>query len=177
MPRPPPVALLPPFGMPHWPVGALLLAGCVVSGMACAAPTPSTAAFNTADAANPWPRLFYSPAQRAALVRARYADPATPDTAPEAVGAMPEAPPPLTTFVLQGMAQGSQGASVWINGQLLRHGAVLGERTVHIEKQAVRLRQPGQPDLVLRPGQASLEPGQPVVDVVPAGAFHIKSRR
>lgn len=174
MRRPTPISSLPPLCMPRWPASAVLLAGCVVGNMACAAPTPSTAAFNTADAANRWPRLFYTPAQRAALVRARYADPATPATATEAVGAMPEAPPPLTTFVLQGMAQGSQGASVWINGQLLRNGAVLGERTVHIEQHAVRLRQPGQPDLVLRPGQASMEPGQPVVDVVPAGTFRKK---
>ncbi|MDP2418231.1 MAG: hypothetical protein U1D25_03635 [Hydrogenophaga sp.] len=157
--------------MPRWPAGAVLLAGCVLGGMAFAAPTPSAAALNAADAANPWPRLFYTPAQRAALVRARYADSATPAAAPEAVGAMPEAPPPLTTFVLQGMAQGSQGASAWINGQMLRNGALLDGRTVHIEQLAVRLRQPGQPDLVLKPGQASLEPGQPVLDVVPAGTF------
>jgi hypothetical protein len=35
----------------------------------------------------------------------------------------------------------------------------------------VRLRLRGLPDVVLRPGQTSLEPGQPVLDVVPAGTF------
>lgn len=158
--------------LPRWPAGTVLLAGCLAGGWACAAPTPNAATLNLAGAASQWPRLFYTPTQRAALVRARYADPAT-SLAPEAVGGITE-PLPLTTFVLQGMAQGSQGASVWINGQLLRNGAVLDGRTVHIEQHAVRLRQPGQPDLVLRPGQASLEPGQPVVDVVPAGTFRKK---
>lgn len=163
-----------PFRMLSKPAGAMLLMGCMLWEGACAA--PSALALNTSDAANLWPRLFYTPAQRAALVRARYADPATPTTAPEAVGTSPEPPPPLPTFVLQGMAQGSQGASVWINGQMLRNGAVLGERTVHIEKHAVRLRQSGLPDVVLKPGQTSLEPGQPVVDVVPAGTF-LKNHR
>jgi hypothetical protein len=162
--------------MPRWPAGAVLLAGCVLGGMAFAAPTPSDAALNLEGAANPWPRLFYTPTQRAALVRARHTNPSTPPaTDPKAAGDNPEPPPALTTFVLQGMTQGSRGASVWINGQMLRNGAVLGERTVHIEQHAVRLRQPGQPDLVLKPGQTSLEPGQPVVDVVPAGAF-LKNR-
>lgn len=159
--------------LPRRPAGAALLAGCVVSSMACAAsvtaPVPNAVTLNLAGAANQWPRLFYTPTQRSALVRARYADPATP-SAPEAVGGTTEPLPP-TIFVLQGMAQGSQGASVWINGQMLRNGALLDGRTVHIEQQAVRLRQSGQPDLVLKPGQTSLEPGQPVVDVVPSGTF------
>lgn len=151
---------------PHGPACAVLLAGCVLGGMACAAPAPTGVA-----AATQWPRLFYTPAQRVAIVRARYTD-ETLSAAPEAVGLRPEqAPPPLTTFVLQGLSQGSQGASAWINGLTLRHGDVLGGRTVLIEQHAVRLRQKGLPDLVLRPGQSSLDPDQPVVDVVPAGAF------
>lgn len=154
---------------PHWPACAVLVAGCVLGGMASAAPSTP----NMAEAATLWPRLFYTPAQRAAIVRARYAGDAAP--APDAVGLSPEQPPPpLTTFVLQGLSQGSQGASAWINGLTLRHGDVLGGRTILIEQQTVRLRQQGLPDLVLRPGQASLDPDQPVVDVVPAGTFRKK---
>lgn len=160
-----------PFDVPlrH---ACVLLAACLVGSMACAAQTPTSSLatqINNPDAANQWPRLFYSSAQRAAMVRARQAKETIP--APEPSGDSLELPPPLPTFVLQGMARGRQGASVWINGQMLRNGAVLGERTVYIEQHAVRLRQPGQPDVVLKPGQTSLEPGQPVVDVVPAGAF------
>jgi hypothetical protein len=57
----------------------------------------------------------------------------------------------------------------------MQDGEVLGGRTVHIGAQAVYLRQKGEPDVVLRPGQGSFDVRQPVVDVVPAGAFSKKS--
>jgi hypothetical protein len=153
--------------MRHGFACAGLLLGCMVATSACAATAPSHVnMLNAPEAASLWPRLFYTREQRAALVNARQGKEATA----EPVGSSPE-PPPVAIYVLQGMAQGSRGASVWINGQVLRHGAVLGDRTVFIEPHAVRLRQQGLPDVVLKPGQTSLEPGQPVLDVVPAGAF------
>ena len=162
------VSPLRPSHRPLWSACAVLLAGCVLGGTACATPAPVP---NTGEAPIQWPRLFYSSAQRAAIARARYADQALP-VAPEAAVLSTEQPPPaLTTFALQGFSQGSQGASAWINGLTLRHGDVLGGRTVLIEQHTVRLRQKGLPDLVLRPGQSSLDPDQPVVDVVPAGIF------
>lgn len=179
---PPPLL---PARAPCWPAFALVLAGCLagVTGAASAntasnptalpsAPTAPTFP-QAAEAANLWPRLFYTPAQRAAVVRARHA---TGEAAtPASVGGQADpTPPPLTSFVLQGITLASHGASAWINGQMWRNGEVLVGRTIHIEQQAVRLSQKGQPDVVLKPGQASQEPGQPPLDVVPADTFYKK---
>lgn len=163
---------------------------CAVGAMAASTPTTSlmpptqldsaplsTAAttVKSAQAATLWPRLFYTPAQRLALVRSRQADtePAPPGT-PAATDSGPLLPPTPPSFVLQGLTQGRLGASAWVNGLVLRDGDTLAGRTVHIGQGAVHLHQAGQPDLVLRPGQASEAPDQPVVDVVPAGSFKKK---
>lgn len=164
--------------------GRLGGAGCVLGMAACLAWGPAWASpqataqvaaavpsLRTGEAATLWPRLFYTPAQRIAMVRARQAGETVSAPSDATASATAQAQAPLTTFVLQGMTQGSLGASAWINGLMLRNGDVLGGRTIHIEQQAVRLRQKGQPDVVLRPGQSSLEPGQPVSDVVPVGTF------
>jgi hypothetical protein len=119
----------------------------------------------------PLPRLFYTPEQRAAVVRARRAETSV-DVSGDSMAEAPEIlPPPVSTFVLQGVTWASQGASAWINGQPVRNGEMLGERRVHIEPHAVYLRQKGVSDLVLKPGQGSFDEQQGVVDVVPTGVF------
>ncbi len=184
--RPP--TSLPPLLLAHvsrWLASVLMLAGCLagaagaVNANTASNPSalPSAPAAPTlpqaAEAANLWPRLFYTPAQRAAVVRARQATGEA--AAPASVGGQAEpTPPPLTSFVLQGITLASHGASAWINGQMWRNGEVLAGRTIHIQQQAVRLSQKGQPDVVLKPGQTSQEPGQPPLDVVPANTFYKK---
>ena len=183
----PPTSLSPlfPARVSRWPACVLMLAGCLagaagaVNANTASNPSalPSAPAAPTlpqaAEAANLWPRLFYTPAQRAAVVRARQATGEA--AAPASVDSQAEpTPPPLTSFVLQGITVASHGASAWINGQMWRNGEVLAGRTIHIQQQAVRLSQKGQPDVVLKPGQTSQEPGQPPLDVVPANTFYKK---
>jgi hypothetical protein len=126
------------------------------------------------DAATRWPRLFFTPTQRNAIVRLRQnggvevGGATVPDLAPASAA---QAPPPVTAFVLQGLTQGPLGSSAWINGLVLRNGEAIGGRTVHIEPQGVRLSQAGQPDIRLKPGQQSPDAGQLAVDVVPVGSF------
>lgn len=166
-----PIPFFGPVGVPPRLAGALLLVGWMVMGMAHASPALDfDTSLNAPGAANAWPRLFYTPAQRAAMVRARQSK-ETVQVAREGTEDNPEPEPPPPTFVLQGMAQGRLGASAWINGVMLRQGDVLDGRTLRIEQHTVRLRQAGKPDLVLKPGQSSLEPEQPVLDVVPPGTF------
>lgn len=185
--RPP--TTLPPLLPAHaacWPACALVLAGCLagVAGVASASTSANTASNpsalpsapaapslpQAAEAANLWPRLFYTPGQRAAVVHARLGTGEA--AAPASTGGQADpALPPLTSFVLQGITLASHGASAWINGQMWRNGEVLAGRTIHIDRQAVRLSQKGQPDVVLKPGQSSQGPGQPVADVVPVGTF------
>jgi len=57
---------------------------------------------------------------------------------------------------------------------MLQQGDVLAGRTVVIEALAVRLRLVGQPDIVLRPGERSLDAGLSVQDVVPHDAVRKK---
>lgn len=188
----PPTSLSPlfPARVSRWPACVLMLVGCLAGGVAGAANTNTNASTasdpsvlpspppvptfpQAAEAANLWPRLFYTPAQRAAVVRARQATGEA--AAPASVDSQAEpTPPPLTSFVLQGITLASHGASAWINGQMWRNGEVLAGRTIHIQQQAVRLSQKGQPDVVLKPGQTSQEPGQPPLDVVPANTFYKK---
>lgn len=181
--RPP--TSLPPLLLAHvsrWLASVLMLVGCL-AGVANANTAGNPAALASAPAASTlsqaaeaihlWPRLFYTPAQRAAMVRARHATGET--AAPVSPGGQADtAPPPLTSFVLQGITLASHGASAWINGQMWRNGEVLAGRTIHIEPQVVRLSQKGQPDVVLKPGQTSQEPGQPPLDVVPVNTFYKK---
>lgn len=150
----------------HGSLCAVLLVGSAV-GCAWAAPAGSRAN----EISLQMPRLFYTPVQRTAVVRARLLGGGTAPSAEATDANVEPPPPPLTTFVLQGVTQGGQGSSAWINGQPLQNGEVLGGRTVHIGPQVVYLRQKGAPDVVLRPGQGSFDVREPVVDVVPVGAF------
>jgi hypothetical protein len=150
---------------PSGSAGVFVLLGCV-AGCAGAAPTGSRAT----EVSLQMPRLFYTPQQRSAVVRARLLAGGTAPS-PEATEGKVELPPPMTTFVLQGVTQAGRESSAWINGQPLKNGEVLGGRTIHIGPQVVHLRQKGEADVILRPGQGSFDPHQPVLDAVPAGAF------
>ena len=134
---------------------------------AWAVPSVAAPSLQTADAAQLWPRIFYTAAQRRAIEQARI--PAEPEAASGTTG--PTAP---TRFVLQGMAQGRRGASAWINGAMLEQGETIDGRTVQIEAQVVRLRLAGQPDIVLRPGQQGAQADQAVQDIIPPGSFYKK---
>lgn len=150
------------------PVASVVLA-CALAAPAWASASTAAATLQSAEAVAGWPRLFFGADQRKAIERARL--PAE-SPAPAEPGAA--AVPAATPFVLQGLAQGRRGASAWINGEMLRQGDMLAGRTVVIEPLAVRLRLAGQPDIVLRPGQQSLDGGTPVQDLVPADAFRKK---
>lgn len=143
---------------------------------AWAAPTVAAPSLQSADAAQLWPRLFYSPAQRRAIEQARLPAEreAISGTTANTGIAGSTAPSEPARFVLQGMAQGRRAASAWINGTMLEQGDTIAGRTVQIEAQVVRLRLAGQPDIVLRPGQQGSEAGQAVQDIVPPGSFHKK---
>lgn len=149
------------------PAASVVLA-CAQAAAAWAAPGTPLA---TPQAAQAWPRLFYSAGQRQAIEQAR-----TPPT-PVAAGAAPNepaAPVMEPHFVLQGMAQGRRGASAWINGEMLVQGETIAGRTVRIEPLVVRLRQAGRPDIVLRPGQQRSATDSEVQDLVAPGYFHKK---
>ena len=150
---------------------AYVVLACVQAAAAWAAPSVPVAALAAPEAAQVWPRLFYSPAQRQAIEQARIAPaPALAGMAPSG----PVAPAIEPRFVLQGMAQGRRGASAWINGKMLEQGQTIAGRTVRIEPQGVRLRQTGQPDIVLRPGQQGSASDTEVQDIVPSDSFHKK---
>lgn len=148
------------------PIASAVLA-CALAAPAWASTAAAT--LQSADAVAAWPRLFFTAAQRKAIERSRLPAESTAPAEPGAAAA-----PVVTPFVLQGMAQGRRGASAWINGEMLQQGDVLEGRTVVIERLAVRLRMPGQPDIVLRPGQQSTDASQPVQDLVPVDAFRKK---
>ncbi len=131
---------------------------------------PELSALTAPQASTRWPRLFYSPEQRLAIVRQRQGG--APDS-PLTEGAV-SAPALVATFALQGMASGRAGGSVWINGQVLRDGEAIGGRTVRIGPQGVRLTLTGEPDIVLRPGQQSTSAGQAPTDVLTSGSFQKK---
>lgn len=152
------------------PVAYVVLA-CVQAAAAWAAPSAPGAALAAPDAAQTWPRLFYSTGQRQSIEQARIAP--APEGANNAASA-PVAPAIEPRFVLQGMAQGRRGASAWINGEMLEQGQTIAGRTVRIEPQGVRLRQAGQPDIVLRPGQQGSATDPEVQDIVPSDSFHKK---
>ena len=137
---------------------------------AWAVPSVAAPSLQTADAAQLWPRIFYTAAQRRAIEQARI--PAEPEAASGTTG--PTAPSEPPRFVLQGMAQGRRGASAWINGAMLEQGETIDGRTVQIEAQVVRLRLAGQPDIVLRPGQQGAQADQAVQDIIPPGSFYKK---
>lgn len=132
---------------------------------------PELSALSAPQAATRWPRLFYSPEQRQAIVRLRQGGALE---LPAAEAASPSTPALVASFALQGMARGQAGSSVWINGQVLREGEAIGGRTVRIGQQSVRLTLAGEPDIVLRPGQQSAPLGQTPADVVPPGSFSKK---
>lgn len=149
---------------------AYVVLACVQAAAAWAAPSAPGAALAAPDAAQTWPRLFYSAAQRQSIEQARIVPPPEAAQAPDG----PVAPVIEPRFVLQGMAQGRRGASAWINGEMLEQGETIAGRTVRIEPLAVRLRQAGQPDIVLRPGQQATAADPAVQDLVPPDSFHKK---
>lgn len=165
--------------MPHATTFAFLvrlmlaLACCAwVAGQGMAAPAPPAPSLNDPAAASLWPRIFYTPEQRASIENLRRPAAATPfSPAASAVVA-----PPLT-YRLEGVAQGRGSATAWINGQTLRQGQDIEGRTVHIGDGVVRLHQAGRPDIVLRPGQQAGEAGTTPQDVVPSGAVRQRPGR
>ena len=144
---------------------------CGLATAALVASAPPPASLATGDAAQAWPRLFYNAAQRQAIEKARI--PLVSESPTEG-GNGPAVPAIDPRFVLQGMAQGRRGASAWINGEMLGQGETIAGRTVQIEPQGVRLRQAGQPDIVLRPGQQGSTNDSAVQDLVPPDSFHKK---
>ena len=95
----------------------LVLAGLAAAGAACAAQTgPAPAAANAQAGRSAIGRLFYTPAERAALDVARVQKPAAPAAAQEA----PEAPPPPQVVSYGGLVRRSDGrAMLWINNRLV----------------------------------------------------------
>ncbi|WP_042426139.1 hypothetical protein [Comamonas granuli] len=160
--------------MPHAPallrLAAMLAALCgLLAGpadAASAAPLPSP---GDPEAAHLWPRVFYTPQQRASIEAARRLPPGGTDQ-PTAALVTQAAP----TFQLDGLALGRKNATAWINGQMLQHGETYAGRTVHIDQSAVRLRQSGESDIVLRPGQQVSDTGAVLGDVVAPGVVRKK---
>lgn len=158
-----------PAPAPHR-LAALLVAawGCLLVGPANAAsavPQPSDP-----DAASLWPRVFYTPQQRASIEAARKAPPGGVDQTTAPTASAPQAPPPV--FQLDGLALGRKNATAWINGQMLQHGEPFAGRTVHIDHGEVRLRLSGESDIVLRPGQQVSGTGTVLNDVLAPGSLH-----
>ena len=160
-----------PAPAPHR-LAALLVAawGCLLVGPANAAsavPLPSDP-----EAASLWPRVFYTPQQRASIEAARKAPPGGMDQTTAPTASTPQAPPPV--FQLDGLALGRKNATAWINGQMLQHGEPFAGRTVHIGDGEVRLRLSGESDIVLRPGQQVSDTGAVLNDVLAPGSLHKK---
>lgn len=160
-----------PAPAPHR-LAALLVAawGCLLVGPANAAsavPQPSDP-----DAASLWPRVFYTPQQRASIEAARKAPPGGVDQTTAPTASAPQAPPPV--FQLDGLALGRKNATAWINGQMLQHGEPFAGRTVHIGDGEVRLRLSGESDIVLRPGQQVSDTGAVLSDVLAPGSLRKK---
>lgn len=143
------------------------LACCVLAaGQGWATPVLPPPSLDDPSAASLWPRIFYTAEQRMGIEAARR---------PEAVGPMGEMP--TSTYRLDGVSQGRTSATAWINGQALRQGQEHEGRTVNIANGTVRLRQPGEPDIVLRPGQQTGDSGTAPQDVVPAGTVRRRPGR
>ncbi len=161
---------MPPAPAPIHLAAALAALGCLLAGpagAANAAPLPSAP-----DAAALWPRVFYTPQQRASIEAARKLPPGGADQAAATAALAPQAPPPV--FQLDGLALGRKNATAWINGQMLQHGEPFAGRTVHIGDGEVRLRLSGENDIVLRPGQQVSDTGIVLNDVVAPGTLHKK---
>jgi len=159
-----------PAPAPHRLAALLAAWGCLLAGPAGAAsavPQPSDP-----DAASLWPRVFYTPQQRASIEAARKAPPGGMDQTTAPTASAPQAPPPV--FQLDGLALGRKNATAWINGQMLQHGEPFAGRTVHIGDGEVRLRLSGESDIVLRPGQQVSDTGTVLNDVLAPGSLHKK---
>ena len=150
------------------------LALCV----ACAGGSAATPALLDGAGAAAWPRVFYSPAQRAAIEHARAHPPgdasaaAAGGAAAQPAAAAAEDAPQPATLLLQGTARGRHGATAWINGQMLQQGERYAGRNVLILPDGrVRMARDGAPDLVLRPGQQISADGAERQDVLPADAL------
>jgi hypothetical protein len=155
---------------PIHPAALTIAVGCLLAGPAGAtgaAPLPSAT-----DAAALWPRVFYTPQQRASIEAARKLPPGGADPVSTSAAPVPQAPPPV--FQLDGLALGRKNATAWINGQMLQHGEPFAGRTVHIDHGQVRLRLSGESDIVLRPGQQVSDTGAVLNDVVTPGSLHKK---
>ncbi|MCK6415092.1 MAG: hypothetical protein L6Q63_06000 [Giesbergeria sp.] len=159
-----------PAPAPHRLAALLAAWGCLLAGPAGAAsavPQPSDP-----EAAGLWPRVFYTPQQRASIEAARKAPPGGVDQTTAPTASAPQAPPPV--FQLDGLALSRKNATAWINGQMLQHGEPFAGRTVHIDHGEVRLRLSGESDIVLRPGQQVSDTGAVLNDVVAPGTLHKK---
>jgi hypothetical protein len=159
-----------PSPAPHRLAALLAAWGCLLAGTAIAAsavPQPSGP-----DAASLWPRVFYTPQQRASIEAARKAPPGGMDQTTAPTASATQAPPPV--FQLDGLALGRKNATAWINGQMLQHGEPFAGRTVHIDHGEVRLRLSGESDIVLRPGQQVSDTGTVLNDVLVPGSLHKK---
>lgn len=159
-----------PAPAPHRLAALLAAWGCLLAGPASAAsavPQPIDP-----EAASLWPRVFYTPQQRASIEAARKAPPGGMDQTTAPTASAPQAPPPV--FQLDGLALGRKNATAWINGQMLQHGEPFAGRTVHIDHGEVRLRLSGESDIVLRPGQQVSDTGAVLNDVLAPGSLHKK---
>lgn len=159
--------MLSPAPAPHRLAALLVAWGCLLAGPASAAsavPQPGDP-----DAASLWPRVFYTPQQRASIEAARKAPPGGMDQTTAPTASAPQAPPPV--FQLDGLALGRKNATAWINGQMLQHGEPFAGRTVHIGDGEVRLRLSGESDIVLRPGQQVSDTGAVLSDVLAPGSL------
>lgn len=160
--------------MPHAPVTLRLAAvlaalGCLQAGPAGAASAAPWPSLDGPEAASLWPRVFYTPQERASMEAARRQPPGGADPSAAALS-----PPASPTFQLDGLALGRKNATAWINGQMLQHGETYAGRTVHIDQSEVRLRQNGERDIVLRPGQQVSDTGAVLGDVVAPGVLRKK---
>ena len=159
-----------PAPAPHRLAALLAAWGCLLAGPASAAsavPQPIDP-----EAASLWPRVFYTPQQRASIEAARKAPPSGMDQTTAPTASAPQAPPPV--FQLDGLALGRKNATAWINGQMLQHGEPFAGRTVHIGDGEVRLRLSGASDIVLRPGQQVSDTGAVLSDVLAPGSLRKK---
>lgn len=112
-------------------------------------------------------RLFFTPAERAALETAR----TRPETATEpAAGPVAETPPPQ--LQLAGVVRRSAGRSLaWLNGVSFEEGSELHGYRIAIGNNAVLLQPPAGPAIRLGVGQIFDTGSGRIVDPVPPGSL------
>jgi hypothetical protein len=113
-----------------------------------------------APAAEPLPRVFFSPADRTAIIALRRQSAAgitaTAPTSPTASGsatAEVKAPPPAA-LRLDGISIAPDGQTfAWVSGHRYRNGSMLGSARLLISRDGVRLTGTGNRDRLIRVGE------------------------